>query len=88
MDENSTFEEVTDALWLRVRKQALRGWHTTSIARYQHRGFPVNSTVSCPSSGPRLNRPTTDITVNWSRRPERRLTEAEPQLHTAELSSV
>ena len=43
MDDKPTFEEVADALWLQVRKAGrLRGEHTASITRCQHRALPVN----------------------------------------------
>lgn len=36
MDENPTFEEVVDALWLRGRKKALGAAHFASIAGCQY----------------------------------------------------
>ena len=46
-----------DALWLRVRKQALRGAHTAPIARYQHHTLYDQTALSGTSqdlTGPAL----------------------------------
>src|SRR5262249_18192784 len=53
----TTFEEVMDALWLRVRKQAVRGARTASIARYQHRVLYDQIAVSGTYRGRSLRTP-------------------------------